>query len=392
MNPGQSVKDRARCSSSATPSARAAEAGRHHRRGHGRQYRHRPHLVANALGYRPSSSSRDAEPGKEGRAAAARRRAGRGAGRALQEPQQLREAIPAASPKAGATEPNGAIWANQFDNVANRQAISRPPARNLGADRRQGRRLRLRGRLRRHAGRRLMASRSATRTSRSALADPDGRGALQLLHDGELKSEGSSITEGIGQGRITANLEGRVVDDASRSPTPRPCRSSSTCSNTRGCASAARPASTSPAPSAWPGAGAGPHHRHHPLRLRHALPVKLFNPAFLRPEVGYAKDEVTARLMDLVRADHRIFIRWITDEELAANPGLVKSKNVRPPSGTGRIRLVCIGDEASVDSQPCGGTHVSRTGEVGEIHIGKIEKKGRENRRFRIRFGPMPAA
>jgi len=109
------------------------------------------------------------------------------------------------------------------------------------------------------------------------------------------------------------------------------------------------------------------------------------------PEAGYAKEEVTARLMDLVRADHRVFTRWITDEELAANPGLVKSKNVRPPAGTGRIRLVCIGDEASVDSQPCGGTHVSRTGEVGEIHIGKIEKKGRENRRFRIRFGPAPA-
>lgn len=108
------------------------------------------------------------------------------------------------------------------------------------------------------------------------------------------------------------------------------------------------------------------------------------------PDIGYAKEEVTARLMDLVRADHPVFIRWISDEEFAANPGLVKSKNVRPPSGTGRIRLVCIGENAAVDSQPCGGTHVARTGEVGEIHIGKIEKKGRENRRFRIRFGPAP--
>ena len=95
--------------------------------------------------------------------------------------------------------------------------------------------------------------------------------------------------------------------------------------------------------------------------------------------------------MELVSADHPIFTRWITDEELAANPGLVKSKNVRPPSGTGRIRLVCIGEEGRVDSQPCGGTHVKSTGEVGEIHVGKIEKKGRENRRFRIRFGPLPA-
>ncbi|HEY5819443.1 MAG TPA: alanyl-tRNA editing protein, partial [Mesorhizobium sp.] len=97
-------------------------------------------------------------------------------------------------------------------------------------------------------------------------------------------------------------------------------------------------------------------------------------------EAGYSKEEVSGRMMDLVRADHPVFIRWITDDEFAANPGLVKSKNVRPPSGTGRIRLVCIGENALVDSQPCGGTHVARTGEVGEVHIGKIEKKGRENR------------
>ncbi|RJT38545.1 alanyl-tRNA editing protein [Mesorhizobium waimense] len=109
------------------------------------------------------------------------------------------------------------------------------------------------------------------------------------------------------------------------------------------------------------------------------------------PDAGFTKEDVTAGLMELVRADHPIFTRLITDEELAANPGLVKSKNVRPPVGTGRIRLVCIGENASIDSQPCGGTHVKSTSEVGEIHIGKIEKKGRENRRFRIRFGPMPA-
>ncbi|MET3580680.1 misacylated tRNA(Ala) deacylase [Mesorhizobium robiniae] len=110
------------------------------------------------------------------------------------------------------------------------------------------------------------------------------------------------------------------------------------------------------------------------------------------PDAGFTKEDVTARLMELVRADHPVFVRLITDEELAANPGLVKSKNVRPPIGTGKIRLVCIGENASIDSQPCGGTHVMSTGEVGEIHIGKIEKKGRENRRFRIRFGPMPTA
>lgn len=110
------------------------------------------------------------------------------------------------------------------------------------------------------------------------------------------------------------------------------------------------------------------------------------------PDAGFTREDVTARLMELVRADHPVFVRLITDEELAANPALVKSKNVRPPAGTGKIRLVCIGENASIDSQPCGGTHVKSTGEVGEIHIGKIEKKGRENRRFRIRFGPMPPA
>lgn len=108
------------------------------------------------------------------------------------------------------------------------------------------------------------------------------------------------------------------------------------------------------------------------------------------PDAGVTKEGVTAKLMELVAANHPIFTRWITDEELAANPGLIKSKNVRPPAGTGRIRLVCIGENASVDSQPCGGTHVATTGEVGAIHIGKIEKKGKENRRFRIGFGALP--
>ncbi len=113
---------------------------------------------------------------------------------------------------------------------------------------------------------------------------------------------------------------------------------------------------------------------------------------FDMPDARVTKEDLTEALMDLVDADHPVFTRWITDAELAANPGLVKSKNVRPPTGTGRIRLVCIGENASVDSQPCGGTHVARTGEVGEIHIGKIEKKGRENRRFRLRFGRMPVS
>ena len=103
------------------------------------------------------------------------------------------------------------------------------------------------------------------------------------------------------------------------------------------------------------------------------------------------RDEVTARLMALVAQNHPIFVQWITDAELAANPGIVKSKNVRPPMGLGRVSLVCIGEDSAIDSQPCGGTHVSETQEVGAIHIAKIEKKGKENRRFRIRFGAPEA-
>lgn len=110
------------------------------------------------------------------------------------------------------------------------------------------------------------------------------------------------------------------------------------------------------------------------------------------PEAAADKGELTRRLMELVNANHPVFTRWITDADLDANPDLVKSKNVKPPRGKGRIRLVCIGQEGSVDTQPCGGTHVLETAEVGEVHIGKIEKKGRENRRFRIRFGPLPDA
>lgn len=110
------------------------------------------------------------------------------------------------------------------------------------------------------------------------------------------------------------------------------------------------------------------------------------------PEAGVTKEDVAAQMMEIVNANHPVHASWIAEAELDANPGLVKSKNVRPPRGAGRIRLVAIGEEASVDSQPCGGTHVTETAEIGEVHIGKIEKKGRENRRFRIRFGPPPSA
>ena len=76
---------------------------------------------------------------------------------------------------------------------------------------------------------------------------------------------------------------------------------------------------------------------------------------------------------------------WITEEELDANPNLVKTMSVSPPRGAGRVRLVRIGQgEDQVDLQPCGGTHVAFTGEIGTVRIGKVEKKGRQNRRVNI--------
>ncbi len=109
------------------------------------------------------------------------------------------------------------------------------------------------------------------------------------------------------------------------------------------------------------------------------------------PELTTNKFEISEELMRLVNENHPIFSRWITEEELEANPGLVKSKNVHPPKGQGRVRLVCVGKDHVIDTQPCGGTHVRETAEIGDIHISKIEKKGKQNRRFRVALGPAPA-
>lgn len=99
------------------------------------------------------------------------------------------------------------------------------------------------------------------------------------------------------------------------------------------------------------------------------------------------KDALTAALNNLVQGDFEITERWITEDELDANPGLVKTLTVQPPRGSGRIRLVRIGNDArQVDLQPCGGTHVRRTGEIGPVRISKIEKKGKQNRRVHIVF------
>ena len=94
------------------------------------------------------------------------------------------------------------------------------------------------------------------------------------------------------------------------------------------------------------------------------------------------KEALTTRLNELVAADLAVSEDWITEAELDANPGLVKTMSVSPPRGAGRIRLVRIGTgEAQADLQPCGGTHVARTGEIGPLRIGKVEKKGARNRR-----------
>lgn len=91
-----------------------------------------------------------------------------------------------------------------------------------------------------------------------------------------------------------------------------------------------------------------------------------------------AKEFLTERINALIAADHAITTSWITPEELDANPGLVRTMSVQPPRTGGRIRLVKIGD---VDLQPCGGTHVRSTAEIGRITVSKLENKGKQNRR-----------
>ena len=100
------------------------------------------------------------------------------------------------------------------------------------------------------------------------------------------------------------------------------------------------------------------------------------------------KPALEAALNDLVARDLPVNEDWISDEDLAANPGLVKTLSVAPPMGQGRVRLVRVGQgETQVDLQPCGGTHVARTGEIGRLVLGKIEKKGRQNRRVTLHLG-----
>ena len=102
---------------------------------------------------------------------------------------------------------------------------------------------------------------------------------------------------------------------------------------------------------------------------------------FNLPEPTLDRNHLEAEVNRLVHEDHPVRARWISEEELDANPDLVRTMSVTPPRGAGRVRVL---DIEGVDLQPCGGTHVSSTGEIGEVRVKKIEKKGKRNRRINI--------
>ena len=104
---------------------------------------------------------------------------------------------------------------------------------------------------------------------------------------------------------------------------------------------------------------------------------------FNLPDTQLDKERIAAELNRLIAEDHPVGPRWISEAELESNPDLVRTMSVKPPMGSGRVRLL---DIPGVDLQPCGGTHVARTGEIGPVAVGKIENKGRQNRRVNLRF------
>ena len=101
------------------------------------------------------------------------------------------------------------------------------------------------------------------------------------------------------------------------------------------------------------------------------------------PGSSLDKEGLAARLNALIAEAHPVGPRWITDDELAAQPELIRTMSVKPPTGMGRVRLMEV---PGVDLQPCGGTHVRNTAEIGPIAVTKIENKGRQNRRVIIAF------
>lgn len=101
------------------------------------------------------------------------------------------------------------------------------------------------------------------------------------------------------------------------------------------------------------------------------------------PDTSLDKDHITAELNRLIEEDYSIEFRTIDESELEANPELVRTMSVQPPRDQGAVRVI---DIAGIDLQPCGGTHVRQTGEIGRVRVGKIENKGRHNRRINIHF------
>ena len=101
------------------------------------------------------------------------------------------------------------------------------------------------------------------------------------------------------------------------------------------------------------------------------------------PGAALDKERIEAALNERIQAGHEVRTRWIGDDELAAAPELVRTMSVKPPTGQGRIRLL---DIIGIDLQPCGGTHIRNTAEIGPITLTKIENKGRQNRRINLAF------
>lgn len=104
---------------------------------------------------------------------------------------------------------------------------------------------------------------------------------------------------------------------------------------------------------------------------------------FNLPDGPPDKDALNARLAEVISGGNAVSTRWISDADLDANPELVRTMSVQPPRGSGKIRLV---DVDGVDLQPCGGTHVASLSEIGSVYVAKIENKGKQNRRFTLRF------
>lgn len=100
----------------------------------------------------------------------------------------------------------------------------------------------------------------------------------------------------------------------------------------------------------------------------------------LEPENVPAKEDVTELMNTAIQGNHDVIITSITDDELESNPDLVRTMSVKPPTGAGTVRMIKIGD--AVDYQPCGGTHLKNTSEIGPVTVTKIENKGKQNRRI----------